>query len=181
MASPRVSGGVRQVPERFQGLCVARRCRVERRAVVGSDPGLPTVGHSLVPHRAPEGVQGQGLDLLGQAVRMTLFERFDNAGVEQTAAFLEETAVGDLVRQGVLESVFTLGEQAGLVQEFSCLEVRQVALQRRVGYVGNGLQQQHRHLRANDRRGLEQILCLRRQPVNARRQYRLHSGRHLNG
>ena len=37
------------------------------------------------------------------------------------------------------------------------------------------------HLRANDRGRLEQALLLRRQPVDARRQHRLHRGRHLHG
>ena len=36
------------------------------------------------------------------------------------------------------------------------------------------------HLRADDRRGLQQPLLLRRQPVDARRQHRLHRGRHLD-
>src|ERR1043166_3938452 len=107
------------MPECFQGLFEVCRCLVECRTAIGPDASLPTVGHSLVPHRTPEGVQGQGLDLvrglpsgrkalrprshLGQAVSVTLFERFDNTGVEQTAALLEEAAVGYLVRQGVLE------------------------------------------------------------------------------
>ena len=54
---------------------------------------------------------------------------------------LEETAVGHLVGQGVLEGVFPLGEQARLVEELGPLELRQAAVQRLLREVGNGLQQ----------------------------------------
>jgi hypothetical protein len=104
--------------ERCQSLFEIRRCLAVRRAVAGPGPGLPTVGHGLVPHCTPEGMQGQVLDLLGQEFRVALFERFDNAGVQQTAVFLEETAISYLVRQGVLEGIQALWEQAGLVEKF---------------------------------------------------------------
>jgi hypothetical protein len=41
---------------------------------------------------------------------------------------LEETAVGHLVGEGVLESVLPLGEQARLVEELGPLELRQAAM-----------------------------------------------------
>ena len=118
--------------ERCQGLLEVCHRLAERRAVGSPGAGLLAVGHGLVPHRAPEGMRGQALDLLGQAVRVELFERFDNAGVQQTAALLEETAVGHLVRQGMLEGVFRLGKEPRLVQELGRLEVRQPAIQRRL-------------------------------------------------
>ena len=85
------------------------------------------------------------------------------------------------MRQGVLEGVLTLREQAGFVEELGSLQVRQAAVQRLVGRVGNSLQQRPGHLRANHRGGLEQALLLRWQPVNARRQHRLHRGGDLQG
>ena len=45
------------------------------------------------------------------------------------------------MRQGVLEGIDVLREQAGFVEELSGLQVRQAAVQRLVGLVGNGLQQ----------------------------------------
>ena len=72
-----------------------------------------------------------------------------------------------------------LGEEARLVEELGRLEVRQAAVQRLLGQLGNGLQQRQGHLGANDGGGLQQALLLRRQPVDARRQHRLHRGRHL--
>ena len=53
----------------------------------------------------------------------------------------QEAAVGHLVGQGVLEGVVRLGEQAGLVEELRRLQVRQAAVQRLLGQLGNGLQQ----------------------------------------
>jgi len=40
---------------------------------------------------------------------------------------LEQTAIGDLVRQGVFEGVLVLWEEPRLIQEFGGLEVRQAA------------------------------------------------------
>jgi hypothetical protein len=65
------------------------------------------------------------------------------------------------VRQGMLESVFLLGEQARLIQELRRLEVCQAAVQRRLGHVRNGPQQGEGHVRANHGGGLEQAFVLR--------------------
>jgi hypothetical protein len=82
---------------------------------------------------------------------------------------------------GVLEGVLTLGEQTRLVQKFGRLEMRQVALQRLVGQLGNGLQQRPGNFHTDHRRPLQEPLLLRRQAVDAGRQHRLHRGGHLNG
>src|SRR5438128_11460703 len=93
---------------------------------------------------------------------------------------LEEAHVGYLMGQGVLEGVFALGEQARLVEKLGCLEVRNTAMQRLLGHLGNGVQQGEGDLGANDRGGLEQMLVLGWQSVDTRRQHGLHGGRHLN-
>jgi hypothetical protein len=85
------------------------------------------------------------------------------------------------VCQGVLKGVFVLGEEARLVQEFGRLKVREVAMQRLVGHVGNGLQQRQGDLHANHPRRLQESLRLRWEPVDACGQHRLDGGRHLNG
>ena len=81
--------------------------------------------------------------------------------------------------QGVLEGVVPLGEEARLVEELGRLQVRQAAMERLLGQLGNGLQQGQGHLGADDGGGLQQALVLRRQPVDACRQDRLHRRRHL--
>ena len=142
-------------------------------------PRLPAVGQGLVPHLAPQGMVGQPFDLLGQPVAGERLEGLDDAGMERAPPLLQQAAVGHLVGEGVLEGVLELGEEARLVEELGRLEVREAAVQRRLGQLGNGLQQRQGHLRADDGGGLEQALLLRRQPVDARRQHRLHRGRHL--
>ena len=42
---------------------------------------LPAICQGLVPHFAPQGMVGQVLDLLGQAVGGEAFEDLDDAGV----------------------------------------------------------------------------------------------------
>ena len=80
----------------------------------------------------------------------------------------------------MLEGVGALGKQAGLVQELGRLEVREAATERRLGQLGNGLQQRQGDLGAIDRSRLEQTLLLGRQPIDAGRQDRLYGGWHLH-
>jgi hypothetical protein len=47
----------------------------------------------------------------------------DDLGVERTPTVLEKAAVGNLVRERVLESVLEIGEEARLIQELGPLEV----------------------------------------------------------
>ena len=162
-----------------QRLLKIRHGLTVRRARHCSAPGLPAVGQRLVPHLAPHGMVRQPFDLLGQAVRVEPFEGLDNAPMQRPPPLLEQTAVGHLVGQGVFEGEFALGEQPRLIEELGRLQVGQATVQVRLGQLGNGLQQGQGHLGANDRGGLEQVFLLRRQPVDARRQYRLHRGRHL--
>ena len=110
----------------------------------GPGPGLLAVGHGLVPHLAPQGMVRQAFDLLGHPVPGERLQGLDDAGMQHPPPLLQEAAVGHLVRQGVLEGVFVLGEQARLVEELGRLQVRQAAVQRRLGQLGNGLQQRRR-------------------------------------
>src|SRR5207253_11442385 len=82
-------------------------------------PRLTEVSHSLVPDLAPEGMVGETIDVLGQAVGIQLFDRHHNPSVEGPATVLEDTRVGDLVAQGVLERIFQLGDESRLIQKFA--------------------------------------------------------------
>jgi hypothetical protein len=150
-------------------------------------PRLSAVCQGLVPHLAPQSMVGQPFDLvrsaprshLGHAVPSERFEGLDNAGMQRPPPFLEKAAIGDLVRQGVLEGVLALGKEARLIEELSGLEVGEAPLQTRFGQLGNGLQEEGGHLVPDDRCGLEQAFLLGRQSVDARRQHRQHRRRHL--
>src|SRR5262249_51976783 len=108
------------------------------------------------------------------------FQGLDDAGVQHPSPLLEETVISHLVRQGVREGEVALGEQPRLVQELSRLQMGEAAVERRLGQLGNGLQERQGHLCANDRCCLQQLFLLRRQPVDTRREHCLYRGRHLN-
>ena len=82
--------------------------------------------------------------------------------------------------QGVLEGEFALGEQPRLVEELGSLQVYKATVQVRLRHLGNSLQQGQGHLGADDRRGLEHVFLLGRQPVDTGCQHGLHRGGHLN-
>ncbi len=85
--------------------------------------GLTTVTQGLLPHLTPEGMVRQPFDLFGQAVGREPFDGFDDPGVEGAPSLTQETAVGHLVREGVLKRVFELGKEARLIEELSRLQV----------------------------------------------------------
>jgi hypothetical protein len=54
----------------------------------------------------------QTFDLLGHPVPGECLEAFDNAGMQRPPPLLEQTPIGHLVRQGMLEGVFRLRKEA---------------------------------------------------------------------
>ena len=167
---------LREMLEGCQCLLEARHGLSKGRTRERLGTGLPTVRHGLVPDLAPEGMLGQPFRLLGQTVGIEPFAGFDDAGVQGTAPLLQETAVGHLVGEGVLEGVFEFGEEAGFVEELGGLQVAETAAQFLLGQLRDGLQEGEGHLSADDRRGLEEPLLLGRQAVDAGRQDGLHRG-----
>ena len=172
---------VGQMPQGQEGMLIGDHRLPIGRLRCRAQASLPAVPQGLVPHLSPHGMVGQAFDLLGHAVSGERLQGLDNAGMQHPASPLQQqTAVGHLVRQGMLEGVLGLGEQAGLIQELCRLEVRQAAVEHGLGHVRNGLEQGEGHVRANHGGGLEQAFLLRRQPVEARRQHGLHRRRDLN-
>ena len=143
-------------------------------------PCLPAIHQGLIPHFALQRMIGQTFDLLGHPISGKRLKGCNDTGMQHPPLLQQEAAIGHLVRQGVLEGVFRLGKQAGLVQELRRLEVCQATVQCRFRQVRNGPQQGKGHVHANHRSGLEQVLLLRRQAVDARCQHCLHRGRDLN-
>ena len=117
---------------------------------------------------------------LGHLAPDKRLQSFNDAGMQRPPSLLQQATVGDLVRQGVLEGVLAFREEACLIEELGRLEVREATMQNLLRQFGNGLQQRQGYLDADDRRGLEQALLLRRQAVDACRQHYLHRGRHLD-
>ena len=100
--------------------------------------------------------------------------------MEHPPSLLEQAAVGDLVREGVLEGVARLGEELRLVEELGRLQVCQAVLHGAPrGASAMACSNGEGHLRADDGGRLQEALLLWWQPVDACRQHRLHRGRHL--
>ena len=97
--------------------------------MVGSVPGLPAVGHGLIPDRPLHGVVGEMVHLLRHALGRALLQRLDNACMEGALSLREQTAGGDLVGQGVLEGVGALGPAPRLIEELCRLELREAPIQ----------------------------------------------------
>ena len=171
-------GEMAEGPERLlqvgDGLAVGRPRH-------GPEPRLAEIGDRLLPQLPAQGVVGQPLDLLGEALGREPLDGLDDAGVQGAPPLLEQALVGHLVGERVLERVLEVGEEARLVEELGGLEVREPARgarpparRRWPGAAANG------HVLADDRGGLEQALVLGRQAVDARGQDRLHRGRDLD-
>src|SRR5262245_22488894 len=88
-------------------------------------PRLPAIRQGLLPHLAPRGMVRQTFHLLGYPVSGKRFKGLHDSRMEHPTLLQQEAAIGYLVREGVLESVLVLGEQARLVEKFSSLEMRQ--------------------------------------------------------
>jgi hypothetical protein len=123
----------------------------------------------------------QTFDLLGQPVPGERLQGCDDAGMQRPPPLLEKAAVGDLVGEGVLEGVLVLREEARLVEKLGRLQMCKAAMQRRLGQLGNGLEQGQGYLGADHGGGLEEVFFLGGQAIDARRQHRLHRSRHLDG
>jgi hypothetical protein len=96
------------------------------------------------------------------------------------APFLEERAVGDFVGQRMLEGVFGIGKEARLVQKLCRLQMREPPLHRLLRQLRHGVEQHEGHVLADDRGRLEQLLVVRREPVDPGRQDHLHGRRDLD-
>jgi len=102
--------GLGQVREDLESLLEGGHRLAKRGVVAGPGAGRLVVGAGLVPHLAPQGMVRQAFDLLGHPVRREHLEDLDKAHVQPPPPLQQETAVGHLVRQGMLEGAFLLGE-----------------------------------------------------------------------
>ena len=119
---------------------------------------------------------GQPLSLLGDALGREPLDGLGDAGVQSALPVVEQSPVCDFVGERVLERVLEVRKEPGLVEELRGLQVGQLGAHRGLRRVGNGQEQRHGHVRADDRGRLEQSLGLGGQAVDARGQDGLHGG-----
>jgi hypothetical protein len=85
------------------------------------------------------------------------------------------------VGERVLEGVLSVGEETRLVEELGRLEPGEALGQRVRRGSGDAREHGHGDVGADHRSRLEQVFVLGRQPVDPRRQDRLHCRRHVDG
>ena len=142
----------------------------------GPEPRLAEVRDRLLPQLPAQGVVGQPLGLLGDALGREPLEGLGDAGVQGALPVVEQPPVRDFVRKRVLERVLEVRKEPGLVEELRGLQVGELGAHLGLRRVGNGQEQRHGHVLADDRGRLEQSLGLGRQAVDARGQDGLHGG-----
>ena len=128
MACSRVSRCLWQMRQGAERLLEAPHGLTVGRPRHGLLPRLSAVCQGLVPYFAPQGMVCQAFHLLGQLVPGERFESLDDASMQHPPPLLEQTAVGHLVREGVLEGVLALGKESSLIEKLGRLEVRQPAM-----------------------------------------------------
>ena len=159
---------------------------------VGGRFGVCRAFHGALPSLLPIGHGRFGASCLRVVMRQQFGlgeDRLGKLGLEHLGHLLmdllpcarQQRLIGHLLGEGVLEGVDQLGEEARFVEELGGLELREGRMQGRLRQGGNRLQYPQGHLRANHRRRLQQPLGVRRQPVDAGGQHRLHRRRHLDG
>jgi hypothetical protein len=142
----------------------------------GPEPGLAEIRDRLLPQLPAQGVIGQPLRLLGDALGREPLDGLDDAGVQGTLPVVEQPLVRHLVRERVFERVLEVRKETGLVEELRGLEMSQLGAHLVFRRVGDGQEQRHGHVLADDRGRLEQPLGLGCQAVDARGQDGLHRG-----
>src|SRR5262245_5565527 len=95
---------------------------------IGLLPTLPAIQQGLGPPLAPQGMVGQALDLRGHPVTRGRLQGLDDARMQRPPPFLEETAIGHLVGEDMLEGVDEVGKELRFVQELSRLKLPEAAV-----------------------------------------------------
>ena len=173
------SGVLRQPPERVERLLEAGGRLAVGRAQEDLGAGLAQVAHRLVPDLALPRVVRQPLHVLDEAIGVQALDGGRHRGVKIAPALPQEARVGHVVGQRVLEGVLQIREELRLVEELRLLQMREPPPQGLLRLLRDRRQERVGHVLADHRGGLQEPLLLRRQPVDPRRQDRLHRRRHL--
>src|SRR5262245_37084506 len=144
------------LPEELRGLSVCGRSE-------GPLAGSPQIDDRFVPDLSTKGVMGETIDVLGESLRVDSLDGLDDTGVEHTLSVLENTLIGDLMSQSVLEGVLhAVGQGTRFGEELRRLQTRQLPPELSVRYVGDRSQDGHTHVLPEYGSGLEHVTVLDR-------------------
>src|SRR6516165_5638505 len=86
-------------------------------------PGLPEIAHRLFSELASKGVIGEPLDFGHQAIGMECLDRGNDPPMKLTPPIAQKPMISDVDCERVLEAVFDVWVEAGLLQELCGFEV----------------------------------------------------------
>ena len=109
-------------------------------------PRLVQVGDRLAPELAALRVVGEAVGLVGALRQVEALEHVDDPGIERAPRVEDERVVRHLLREGVLEGVLELREQAGLVEELGRLQAPEHAAQGRLLVLADRFEKRERHV-----------------------------------
>src|SRR6266851_3012376 len=99
---------------------------------------------------------------------MERFDGADDACVKLASPLLQQSTVRDVVSERVLEGIFAIREEPGLVKKLGGLKVVESAPERLVRQLGDRLEQREWHLLADGGGGLQEALVFWEEPIDAR-------------
>jgi len=102
---------------------------------------------------------GEALDLFGETIAIEPLDGVHDPGMQGAASLVEKALIGDLVREGVLEGVLDLGEQARLVDELGPLKLVEPGPKLILCQIGDGMEQRRRDVLGNDEATCNKRLC----------------------
>ena len=168
------------MPEGIEGLLEVLRRRAVRRPEHRLVARLSQTRDRLFPRLGADRVIREALDMLGEPVVAVLLDGFEDPRVELPSSRLEQTRVGDLVRQRVLEGVLDVGEEASLIEELDAPQVCEPSSERVLFQAGRGLKEDEGDVLADHGRGLQEAFLLRRQSVDPGGEHGLNRRRDLD-
>ena len=122
----------------------------------------------------------KSVNLLFRPVTVKLFHALQNLRVQHAPALREERVVRHLTGQRMLERVLDFRIQARFIEKLDGFEMADAVLQHIFRHIDNLSQQCERHRLADDGCGLQDVLFLGWQPIDAGGEDRLHTDRHFD-
>src|SRR5262249_8733343 len=107
----------------------------------GPETGLAEIADRLPPQLPTQGVMGQPLRLLGDALARVPLDGLGDTGVQGALAVVEQTLVGHLMRERVLERVLKVRKELDLVEELCGLQASKLGEHLVLRRAGDGKEQ----------------------------------------
>src|SRR5712691_2170325 len=123
---------------------------------------------------------GEPLDLFAKPIGVKLLYGLHDARVDVATAIAEHPAVGDVVSEGMLESVLQVGKQLCRIKKLGLLQIPEQAAEVVLRQPGNGMQQGQWDVMSNDRRLLQEALLGGRERIDTGGEHRLDRRRDLD-